>query len=126
MIMTLKRLLLIVASVSLLSSCGNVVAEAEYPGIYMLKRGDAKEVIDVVAGGTYKHRLERQGVLIFDEFGYWDKDNFGEAGITFKSFQVALGAELKPKGYWFVIPEKSWTGKVMLCVDDDGTCFEKM
>ncbi|WP_119392203.1 hypothetical protein [Taklimakanibacter lacteus] len=121
----LKRLLAAAAGALLLASCGTHVPESEFPGIYVLKEANAQETIKVIAGGTYNHRVERDGVLILDEFGYWDKDYYeGAPGITFKSFQVNLRANRKPKGYWFVVPERSWRGSVLLCVEDN-LCFEK-
>lgn len=119
-----KKPLLAIAGLILSAGCS--VTELDFQGTYVLSRSDMIEVIEVSAGGTYRHRLEKSGSTIFEEAGYWDKDNFGDGpGITFRSFQIALQSPLKPKGYWFVLPERSWTGDLLLCADDD-LCFKKL
>jgi hypothetical protein len=104
---------------TLLAGCGSEVPVADYPGTYVLDRADTKVIIEVIADGRYRQRREWLGKLDFYKEGYWQTDVAGgSAGITFISFNNI--------GYWFVVPERSWTGKVLLCVDPDvGLCFEK-
>jgi hypothetical protein len=110
----------IVLGMTLLTGCGSDVSKSDYPGTYVHTRPDTKETIEIIADGRYKHRREWSGKQVFYKEGYWQKDVAGgNAGITFIAFNNI--------GYWFVVPERSWMGKVLLCVDADyEVCFEKV
>lgn len=128
----MKKTVLLVLTMILPSGCGWSVGENDYPGLYILKEVHTREEIEVVADGTYKHRFESDKESI-SEHGYWDKDQFGgEKGITFRSFQVKSRQIRKPRGYWFVVPQRSWSREILLCFDlerfelEGNGCFSKV
>jgi hypothetical protein len=114
------------ANLILLTSCGSAVSEMDYLGVYAFNALNAEETVEIVADGTYRHLVKRNGAILVDETGYWRKENvMGKRGVTFVGLQRALGPEPKFRGYWFVVPVESRAGKMRLYIDES-TYFEQL
>lgn len=121
----MNRYLIVGFVLFILMGCSRTVDETEYPGDYVIEKSDVKNRIIVFANGKYKHRTESKGVVAIERDGYWDKDEFGGyKGITFKTFRFENGGG---GGFWFVVPDRSWSGDIRLCIDvEESICFKKI
>lgn len=129
----------ILLSLIFLAACDEREAASDIAGTYRFEGKGETQEIAVEEGGRYVNSYFRDGALIWRDEGVWEHDEAGnEKGITFEEFRFGLDDHsprhsdfgLKDnfprRGYWFVVPERSFLGSARLCFDPDlDHCFER-
>jgi hypothetical protein len=96
-------------------------------GTYVLNRGEASDVIEVRADGTYLHSSKAAGGVTQTRQDRWYLEPLdGEQRITFEGFVFTLpGYGIEKPGFWNVAIERV-AGSIRLGVDDDvGIWYQK-
>ena len=96
-------------------------------GTYVLNRGEASDVIEVRADGTYVHSYKTTGGVTHTSQDRWYLDPLdGEQRITFEGFVFALpGRGSGGRNSWDVAIERV-AGSIRLGVDEDlGLWYQK-
>lgn len=110
----------------LLGACSRAVGKADVPGVYVFESKELRQRITVGRNDEYLNELYADGVLSWAETGTWAfEQEGGKNGISFSMFRFGLRDLSSTRGYWFVVPEKTITGRRRLCFDTDlDRCFE--
>lgn len=121
--MTPKFLVLLAV---MLAGCSRGLDKTELPGLYRFASDSLKQEVTVGADGTYVNTLYRDGKLVWLDQGDWAyEEQRGKTGVTFSKFRFGIPGHSTNPGYWFVVPEKAFTGAKKLCFDPDlDHCFE--
>ena len=122
-----------------IASCSRSLSDKEVVGVYEFRSDPWRQEVRVSPNGKYINALYRNNLLVWSDQGEWIYDEVGEErGITFNDFRFGMPDSYKfdipeyashthSKGYWFVVPEKSFAGTKRLCFDPDlDRCFEVM
>lgn len=110
-----------------LAACGGEDATADIAGTWSFEADGEAQTVAITDDGKYVNSYYRDDALVWRDEGIWAADVIGkDTGITFEDFRFGL-TDLSPRrGYWFVVPERSWRGAARLCFDPDlGRCFKR-
>jgi hypothetical protein len=119
-----RKLLLV--SVVAFAGCSRGFDRAELPGVYSFEVDGVKQEVTIEADGKYANVLYREGRLVWSDRGEWAyEEHNGKVGVTLGKFRFGIPGHSAVSGYWFVSPEKSFSGARRLCFDLDlDRCFE--
>jgi hypothetical protein len=79
-------------------------------------------------GASISITFYRDDALVWSGRGGWTyEEQQGDAGITFAKFRFGIPGYSSERGYWFVVPQKTFTGQTKLCFDIDlKRCFQSL
>src|SRR5262245_29333945 len=120
----MKRRVIVLFALAL-TSCSRGVEKPEVPRFYEFATDDTKQQIAISADGKYVNTLYRRGAAVWSDQSDWAYEiRNGEGSVTFTRFRFGIPGHSSQPGYWFVIPEKTFTGNIRLCFDPDlDLCF---
>jgi hypothetical protein len=106
------------------SGCARTLQEAELPGRYEFQINNLKQQVTVSGDHKYTNVLYRDSVVVWSDHGTWTYDE-RRVGVTFGQFRFGIPGHSAQPGYWFVVPQKTFTGTKQLCFDPDlDRCFK--
>jgi hypothetical protein len=125
--LSMKLLLGPVLLVLSLSACRDSETLGDVAGAYSYEENGEAQAVTVEKDGSYVNSYFRDGSLVWRDEGRWQRDEIdGERGVTFAEFRFGFAGHSGRPGYWFVAPERSFSGNMRLCFDLDlGHCFER-
>jgi hypothetical protein len=111
---------------SIIAGCSFSLGKNDLPSSYRFISGNLKQEISISANGNYSNVFYREGVVVWSDQSKWEYENHaGDFGVVFANFRFGFEERSDLIGYWFVVPEKNFTGVKKLCFDPDlNQCFE--
>lgn len=109
------------------TGCSRVLSKDELVQSYQFSLDNSRQELRVKPDGKYVNVFYSQDKVVWSDQGDWTYDeSSGQKGITLNRFRFGFPEySLSERGFWFVVPEKSFIGTTLLCFDLDlNRCFE--
>src|ERR1035437_7860 len=122
------KCLAIIAFLSAFCGCSRTVNENEISGRFEVNQNHSTDEIDVLPSGSYRYFFKNDSGIEIRNAGGWALEyESGVPRLVFSRF--IFGTPLyrgRPAGIWSVEIERSWRGKIRLCLNEDlGLYYEK-